>query len=105
MEPVKEDWHRAVAICSTPMILSGCASAVARWSSQGKGPPVLATSGEAGIAGMPPDTTRPLHEEEQRRAQRWSRSITSSSADTSTTVEYGVQLRSGSGRSAPTPAS
>ena len=70
MEPVKEDWHRAVAIVAHPDDLEyGCASAVARWSSQGKEVSyVLATSGEAGIAGMPPDTTRPLREEEQRRS-------------------------------------
>jgi LmbE family N-acetylglucosaminyl deacetylase len=70
MEPVNEDWERAVAIVAHPDDLEyGAASAVARWTSQGKEVSyVLATSGEAGIAGMPPDATRPLREEEQRRS-------------------------------------
>jgi LmbE family N-acetylglucosaminyl deacetylase len=42
---------------------------VARWTAQGKEVSyVLATSGEAGIAGLPPEETRPLREEEQRRS-------------------------------------
>lgn len=70
MEPVNEDWERAVAIVAHPDDLEyGAASAVARWTSQGKEISyVLATSGEAGIAGMPPDRTGPLREEEQRRS-------------------------------------
>jgi LmbE family N-acetylglucosaminyl deacetylase len=70
MEPVKEDWERAVAIVAHPDDLEyGAASAVARWTSQGKEVSyVLATSGEAGIAGLPPDKTRPLREEEQRQS-------------------------------------
>ncbi len=70
MEPISEDWERAVAIVAHPDDLEyGAASAVARWTSQGKEISyVLATSGEAGIAGMPPDKTRPLREEEQVRS-------------------------------------
>ncbi|MHB8681491.1 MAG: PIG-L deacetylase family protein [Acidimicrobiales bacterium] len=70
MEPVNEDWERAVAIVAHPDDLEyGAASAVARWTSQGKEVSyVLATSGEAGIAGLPPDKTRPLREDEQRRS-------------------------------------
>ena len=70
MEPVNEDWERALAIVAHPDDLEyGAASAVARWTSQGKEVSyVLATSGEAGIAGLPPDKTRPLREEEQRRS-------------------------------------
>jgi LmbE family N-acetylglucosaminyl deacetylase len=42
---------------------------VARWSGQGKEIAyVLATSGEAGIDGMPPAETGPLREEEERRS-------------------------------------
>lgn len=70
MEPVSEDWERAVAIVAHPDDLEyGSASAVARWTSQGKAVSyVLATSGEAGIAGLAPDKCKPLREEEQRRS-------------------------------------
>ena len=72
MKPVDEDWERAVAIVAHPDDLEfGTASAVARWTRQGKAfTYVLATSGEAGIAGMAPDAARPLREEEQRRSAR-----------------------------------
>jgi len=70
MEPVKEDWECAVAVAAHPDDLEyGAASAVARWTSQGKELSyVLATSGEAGIAGMAPAEAGPLREEEQRRS-------------------------------------
>jgi LmbE family N-acetylglucosaminyl deacetylase len=70
VEPVSEDWDRAVAIVAHPDDLEyGAASAVARWTSQGKDVSyVLATSGEAGIAGMVPDKARPIREGEQRRS-------------------------------------
>jgi LmbE family N-acetylglucosaminyl deacetylase len=70
MEPVNEAWESAVAIVAHPDDLEyGTASAVARWTSQGKNVSyVLATSGEAGIAGMPPERTGPLREQEQRRS-------------------------------------
>jgi LmbE family N-acetylglucosaminyl deacetylase len=70
MEPVNEDWERAVAVVAHPDDLEyGAASAVARWTSQGKAVSyVLATSGEAGIAGLAPNKSRPVREEEQRRS-------------------------------------
>ena len=70
MEPMSEDWERAVAIVAHPDDLEyGAASAVARWTSQGKTVSyVLATSGEAGIAGLAPERTKPLREQEQRRS-------------------------------------
>ena len=47
----------------------GAASAVARWTSQGKHVSyVLVTSGEAGIAGQDPAVVGPLREEEERRS-------------------------------------
>ncbi|HEX3981518.1 MAG TPA: PIG-L deacetylase family protein [Acidimicrobiales bacterium] len=47
----------------------GAASAVARWTAQGKEVSyVLATSGEAGIAGLPPEKSGPLRQEEQHRS-------------------------------------
>src|SRR5271168_4872263 len=70
MEPVNEDWERAVAIVAHPDDLEyGAASAIARWTSQGKDVSyVLATSGEAGIAGLSPEEAGPLRQEEQRRS-------------------------------------
>jgi LmbE family N-acetylglucosaminyl deacetylase len=70
MEPIEEDWERAVAVVAHPDDLEyGATSAVARWTSQGKEVSyILATSGEAGIAGMAPDEAGPLREEEERRS-------------------------------------
>jgi LmbE family N-acetylglucosaminyl deacetylase len=70
MEPMPEDWERAVAIVAHPDDLEyGLASAVARWTALGKEVAyVLATSGEAGIDGLPPSECGPLREEEERRS-------------------------------------
>src|SRR5579872_4921079 len=70
MQPMPEDWNRAVAVVAHPDDLEyGCASAVARWTGQGKEVAyLLATRGEAGIAGLPPDKTGPLRVEEERRS-------------------------------------
>ena len=69
MEPMPEEWERAVAVVAHPDDLEyGMASAVARFTGQGKQVSyVLATSGEAGIDGMDPGRCRPLREEEERR--------------------------------------
>jgi LmbE family N-acetylglucosaminyl deacetylase len=65
-----EDWNRAVAVVAHPDDLEyGVASAVARWTGQGKELVyLLATRGEAGIAGMHPDEVAPLRVEEERRS-------------------------------------
>src|ERR1700722_6386467 len=70
MEPMPEDWERAVAVVAHPDDLEyGVASAIARWTGQGKQVTcLLATKGEAGIAGMPPDQVGPLRMEEERRS-------------------------------------
>ncbi|NLE81294.1 MAG: PIG-L family deacetylase [Rhodococcus sp.] len=70
METFPEDWTRAVVIVAHPDDIEyGCAAAVARWTAQGKDVRyVLATSGEAGIAGLPPAQSGPLREEEERRS-------------------------------------
>ncbi len=70
MKAVDEEWERAVAIVAHPDDLEyGAASAVARWTAQGKEVSyVLATRGEAGIDGMAPERAAPLREEEQRRS-------------------------------------
>ncbi len=70
MEHLPEDWDRAAAVVAHPDDLEyGVASAVARWTAAEKSVSyVLATSGEAGIAGMSPAQAKPLREEEERRS-------------------------------------
>jgi LmbE family N-acetylglucosaminyl deacetylase len=70
MEPMPEDWERAVAVVAHPDDLEyGTASAVARWTAQGKDVSyVLVTDGEAGIDVMAPDKAGPLRQEEERRS-------------------------------------
>ncbi|OYD69649.1 PIG-L deacetylase family protein [Rhodococcus sp. OK302] len=70
MELFPEDWHRAVVIVAHPDDIEyGAAAAVARWTDQGKDIRyVLATSGEAGIAGLAPAESGPIREEEERRS-------------------------------------
>ena len=70
MEPMPEEWNRAVAVVAHPDDLEyGAAAAVARWTSQGKHVAyLLATRGEAGIQAMAPDQVGPLRVEEERRS-------------------------------------
>jgi LmbE family N-acetylglucosaminyl deacetylase len=67
---VPEDWDRALAVVAHPDDMEyGAASAVARWTGQGKHVAyVLVTKGEAGIATMAPAEVAPLRMEEQRRS-------------------------------------
>ena len=67
LEPLPESWSRALAVVAHPDDLEyGAASAVARWTSQGKDVRyVLATRGEAGIDSMAPDVAGPLRTAEQ----------------------------------------
>jgi LmbE family N-acetylglucosaminyl deacetylase len=68
IEPVDEDWSSALAIVAHPDDLEyGTAAAIARWTAQGKRVAYcLATSGEAGIDGLPPEQAGPLREAEER---------------------------------------
>jgi LmbE family N-acetylglucosaminyl deacetylase len=68
MRPMPEDWETAVAVVAHPDDLEyGAASAVARWTRQGKKVSyLLATKGEAGIAGMSPDQVGPLRVAEEQ---------------------------------------
>lgn len=91
-----EDWSTALAAVAHPDDLEyGCAAAVARWTSQGKHVAYcLATSGEAGIDGMPPEQAGPLREQEQRA----SAAVVGVDAveflgHPDGTVEYGLPLR------------
>jgi LmbE family N-acetylglucosaminyl deacetylase len=67
LEPFPEDWQRALAVVAHPDDMEyGAASAVARWTSQGKEVTyLLATRGEAGIDGRPPEEVGPLREAEE----------------------------------------
>jgi LmbE family N-acetylglucosaminyl deacetylase len=65
-----EDWKTALAVVAHPDDLEyGTASAVARWTSQGKQVSyLLVTRGEAGIVAMDPAEVGPLREAEERRS-------------------------------------
>ena len=67
-----EDWTKALAIVAHPDDMEyGAASAVARWTSQGKSVSyLLVTRGEAGIEAMKPDETAALREAEERNSAR-----------------------------------
>ncbi|GGZ84146.1 PIG-L deacetylase family protein [Streptomyces echinoruber] len=68
LEPMPEDWRRALAVVAHPDDLEyGCAAAVAAWTDAGKQVAyVLATRGEAGIDTLEPERCGPLREREQR---------------------------------------
>jgi LmbE family N-acetylglucosaminyl deacetylase len=68
LPPLPEDWERALAVVAHPDDLEyGSASAVARWTSEGKSVSyVLVTSGEAGIDSLGPEEAGPLRAEEER---------------------------------------
>ncbi|MFX0576619.1 PIG-L deacetylase family protein [Nocardia nepalensis] len=72
MEQVPEDWQRGLVIVAHPDDIEyGAAAAVARWTGQGKDIRyVLVTSGEAGIAGIPPAEAGPLREAEEIAAAK-----------------------------------
>ncbi len=72
LEPVPEDWNSALAVVAHPDDLEyGAASAIARWTSQGKRIVyLLVTDGEAGIDGMAPAEAGPLRRDEEIRSAR-----------------------------------
>ena len=68
LPPLPDDWSRALAIAAHPDDLEyGTNAAVAAWTAAGRSVSyVLATRGEAGIAGTPPEVAGPLREAEER---------------------------------------
>jgi LmbE family N-acetylglucosaminyl deacetylase len=68
--PFPDDWQRALVVAAHPDDIEyGLAAAVASWTSAGKEVHyLLATRGEAGMAGVPPEEVGPLREEEERRS-------------------------------------
>ena len=69
---VPEDWDTALAVVAHPDDIEyGAASAVARWTDQGKSVSyLLASRGEAGIDGIEPAVAAPLREAEERAGAR-----------------------------------
>ncbi len=65
-----DDWQRALVVAAHPDDIEyGIAAAVAVWTAAGKEVHyLLATRGEAGMAGVPPEVAGPLREEEERRS-------------------------------------
>jgi LmbE family N-acetylglucosaminyl deacetylase len=72
LEPLDEDWQRALCIVAHPDDMEfGASAAVARWTGQGKWVGyTMVTSGEAGIDGMHPDQCRDVREAEQVESAR-----------------------------------
>lgn len=72
LEPMPEDWERALAVVAHPDDLEyGASAAIARWTDSGKSVVyVLASRGEAGIDGIDPAESGPLREREQVEAAR-----------------------------------
>jgi LmbE family N-acetylglucosaminyl deacetylase len=72
LEPLSEDWDRALCVVAHPDDMEfGAAAAVARWTGQGKTVGYcMVTSGEAGIDGMHPDECRRVREAEQIESAR-----------------------------------
>ncbi|WP_066903308.1 PIG-L deacetylase family protein [Mycolicibacterium houstonense] len=70
VQPFPENWQTALVLVPHPDDPEyGIGAAVAKWTSEGKAVHyALASRGEVGIAGMPPEEAGPLREEEQRRS-------------------------------------
>ncbi|WP_448620024.1 PIG-L deacetylase family protein [Geodermatophilus sp. URMC 65] len=68
--PMPDDWQRALVVAAHPDDIEyGLAAAVAVWTAAGKEVHyLLATRGEAGMAGLPPAEAGPVREEEERRS-------------------------------------
>ncbi|QXG75645.1 PIG-L family deacetylase [Modestobacter sp. L9-4] len=68
--PFPDDWQRALVVAAHPDDIEyGLAAAVAVWTAAGKEVHyLLATRGEAGIAGLAPAEAGPLREQEERRS-------------------------------------
>ena len=70
MAPFPADWQRALVVAAHPDDIEyGMAAAVAAWTAVGKEVHyLLATRGEAGMAGVAPAEAGPVREEEERRS-------------------------------------
>ena len=96
LQPLDEDWETALAVVAHPDDLEyGAASAVARWTAQGKHVSYLmVTRGEAGIDAMSPEETGPLREAEERASAALVGVETVEFLNhTDGVIEYGLPLR------------
>lgn len=96
LEPLDEDWERALCVVAHPDDMEfGAAAAVARWTGQGKQVAYcMVTSGEAGIDGMSPEECRPVREAEQVESARIvGVDVVEFLGFQDGVVEYGVPLR------------
>ena len=96
LEPLPEDWQRALCVVAHPDDLEfGASAAVARWTGQGKDVSYcMVTSGEAGIDGMEPDRCRRVREAEQIESARLvGVHVVEFLGEPDGTLEYGVPLR------------
>jgi LmbE family N-acetylglucosaminyl deacetylase len=96
LEPLEEEWDRALAVVAHPDDLEyGAAGAIARWTSQGKIVSyLLLTRGEAGIDGMTPEECAAVRTEEERRSARAVGVETVEFLDyPDGAIEYGLPLR------------
>ncbi len=96
LEPVPEEWERALAIVAHPDDLEyGPVAAIARWTAQGKHVTyLLATRGEAGIDTLPPDECALVREREERAGAAVVGVSTVEFLDHADgMVEYGIPLR------------
>lgn len=96
MDEMPEDWTTGLAVVAHPDDLEyGAASAIARWTGQGKRIAYcLVTSGEAGIDGRPPSEVGPMREDEERRsAQVVGVETVEFLGHPDGRVEYGLSLR------------
>ncbi|WP_020380126.1 PIG-L deacetylase family protein [Nocardiopsis potens] len=96
LQQLDEDWNRALAVVAHPDDLEfGTASAIARWTGQGKEvTELLVTRGEAGIDSVHPAEAGPLRTEEQLAAARVVGASGVEFLDfPDGTLEYGLDLR------------
>ncbi|GAA1543225.1 PIG-L deacetylase family protein [Nocardioides humi] len=96
LQPLDEDWERALCVVAHPDDMEfGAAAAVARWTGQGKTVAYcMVTSGEAGIDGLDPDTCREVRETEQvRSAEIVGVDVVDFLRQPDGVLEYGVGLR------------
>jgi len=96
LEPLPEDWSRALAIVAHPDDMEfGSAAAVARWTAQGKEVVYcMVTSGEAGIDGLHPDECRRVREAEEIESARIvGVDVVEFLGQPDGILEYGVPLR------------
>lgn len=96
LEPLDENWERALCVVAHPDDMEfGAAAAVARWTDQGKTVVYcMVTSGEAGIDSMHPDKCGPVREQEQVDSARIvGVDVVEFMRLPDGTLEYGVELR------------